>query len=106
MSRKNLRTLLILLSLFLLLATAASVLAGGDLTHEDVAAAEREYTYTTAEAVEEGRRAAEHYWLTNVVIHQVAAAEREFTYTTAEEVEKGRVAAELFWQEWELAQSE
>lgn len=98
MLQKNVRNFLLLLSLFLLLATAIPALAGSDLTHEDVAAAEREYTYTTAEAVAAGKQAAENYWLNAHVIHEVAAAEREFTYTTAEAVERGKVAAEAYWQ--------
>ncbi|MDT8304722.1 MAG: hypothetical protein RRC07_02200 [Anaerolineae bacterium] len=70
-------------------------------TLADVAAIEREVTYTTAEDVAAGKRAADRYWLTHVTIYEVAAAEREFTYTTAEDVQKGKAAAEAFWQKWE-----
>lgn len=93
---KTMRNALLLSLLLLLLAAGAVAVAGNDLTHAEVAAIEREYTYTTAEDVAAGRRAAERYWLRNYTIHEVAAADREFTYTTAEAVAKGKAAAEAY----------
>jgi hypothetical protein len=101
MNQKRVKCTLLALLLILLVTGVAAGFAGDDWTQEDVAAIEREYTYTTAEAVAAGKRAAERYWLTHYTIYEVAAAEREFTYTTAEAVEKGRIAAEAFWQSWE-----
>jgi hypothetical protein len=75
--------------------------------YQEVIAAEREFTYTTAAAVQQGRRAAAALaqGSGNVVemerYQEVIAAEREFTYTTAEAVERGRRAAEAFWRVWE-----
>lgn len=75
--------------------------------YQEVIAADREFTYTTADAVEQGRRAAEALvqGSGNVVemerYLEVIAADREFTYTTAEAVEQGRRAAAAFWRVWE-----
>ena len=100
MSQKKIRlSLLLLLCIALLTVTGSTLALNRDITHEEVAAAEREYSYTTAETVEAGRRAAERYWLYAYTIHEVTAAEREFTYTTAEAVEEGRVAAAAYCQE-------
>lgn len=100
MSETKIRAFLTLLALFLLLAAAVPALAGGGWTHEELAAVEREYTYTTAEAVAAGRRAAERYGLYHDLLPQLQVSDREFTFTRAEEVERGVAAAEAFWSSW------
>ena len=89
---------LLLLCLLLALLMGATVQAGSDLTHEEVAAVEREYTYTTAAAVAAGQRAAERYWQNEYRYRDLIAAEREFTYTTAKAVAEGKAAAEAYYQ--------
>ena len=103
MNPKNVKRAVLAVLLILLVTGSVVAMGGSDWTQEDVAAIEREYTYTTAEAVAAGKRAANRYWLMHYTIYEVAAAEREFTYTTAEAVEKGKAAAEAFWQSWEAA---
>lgn len=89
---------ILVLSVLLLMFANVVVAEGGDLTPEQVAAMEREFTYTTAEDVAAGRVAAERYWMRTHTIYQVAAAEREFSYTTAEAVQRGKAAADAYWQ--------
>ena len=105
MSQKQKRYGLVLLVLLLVLVTTATVFAADGMTPEQVAAAEREFTYTTAEDVEAGRVAAEEYWMRTHTLHAHVAAERELTYTTAEDVQKGKVAAEAYWEARETAAS-
>lgn len=98
MSGKFVRSLLGLILAMLVLATVRSASAGDGLTPEEVAAAEREFTYTTAEDVAKGRLAAERYWLYTYTLPEILAAEREFSYTTAEDVQKGKEAAARYWR--------
>lgn len=58
---KRIRIVLPVCTLLLLLALAAPALADDGLTHADVAATDREHTYTTPEDVAAGRRAAAAY---------------------------------------------
>ena len=76
MSKRKMRHGLVLLVLLLVLVTAVVALAADGLTPEQVAAAEREFTYTTAGDVAAGRLAAERYWLYTHTIHEIVAAER------------------------------
>ena len=98
MVQRMIRNVLVLLVLSWVLATGAVALAEDGPTPEQVAMAEREFTYTTVEAVAAGQLAAERYWLYTHTIYEIIAADREFTYTTAEAVQKGKVAAEAYWE--------
>lgn len=106
MLQKRFGAVLVLLALALVLVTAAVAVAADGLTPEEVAAAEREFTYTTAEDVAAGKLAAERYWLYAHTMQEIVAAEREFTYTTAEDVLNGKVSAKLYWQSREPAASQ
>lgn len=105
MNPKTVRRTVLAVVLILLVTGSVVAMGGNDWTQEDVAAIEREYTYTTAGAVAAGKRAADRYWLMHYTIYEVAAVEREFTYTTAEAVAKGKAAAEVFWQSRETTTS-